>query len=421
MTLSTKNIFQNITKLAFGEGLGRIISFAVAPLLTRIYSPDDMGVLAVYTSLIAMVVPFSTCRYSLAIPVCKSEKTAVNLMMSCFTILLAGTLLLFFLLEIAGYDLLEFLNMKILWQYWYLLPVGFLCHGLYEICSQYSIRKKTLTALAKATVIQKITGSLFKIGLGLLSFKPVGLLIGDLMTQTGGLTVLLRSYWSDLRANIHSISCSRMSYALKRYWKFPFYRVPSQILLAAAGSLPVMYFAYQFDTKVTGQIGIARTMLSIPVTFIGHSVGKAYFAEIARLGNNKTEEIYTLTVSIVKKLFLVSLLPFLLVILLGPWIFETVFGSQWYDSGIYARLFAIYLIFQFIYSPISEGVFNVFEKQSSVFYLESSRFVIIISTLLMAYVLSLNPIDTILIYSVGLALQYVISLMVVYKILKPSI
>lgn len=418
---SEKSIFRNIIKLASGEGLGRIIGFVVAPIITRIYSPEDLGTLTVYSSLLAIIVPFATCRYSLAIPICKSEKIAFNLMMACFLILITGTLLFGIIFGIFHEPILNMLNMNAIIKYWYLIPIGFLCHGLYEIFSQYSIRKKTLTALAKASVLQKITGSVTKIGLGLLSFKPLGLLIGDLMTQTGGLSVLLRSYWDDLYSSIHTISKNKIKYCIKRFKLFPIYRVPSQILLAAASSLPVMFFAWQFDAKITGQIGIARTMLSIPVTFIGYSVGKAFFAEIASIGKQKTMEIYTLTVSVIKKLFLFSLIPFLLVIMFGPWIFQVVFGPEWYDSGIYARLFSLFLIFQFIYSPISEGIFNVFEKQSKVFMLESSRFIIIIISLSIAYYLHLSPSHTIIFYSIGLALQYIISLVVVFRIIKQSI
>lgn len=417
---SEKSIFRNIIKLASGEGLGRIIGFVVAPIITRIYSPEDLGTLTVYSSLLAIIVPFSTCRYSLAIPICKSEKTAFNLMIACFLILIFGSISLFFVFSLFGKSILSLLNMNVIIKYWYLLPIGFLCHGLYEIFSQYSIRKKTLTALAKASVIQKITGSAFKIGLGVLSFKPIGLLIGDLMTQTGGISVLFRSYRKDLVANIRQISWRRIRYSLKRYRYFPVYRIPSQILLASAGSLPILYFSWEFDAAITGQIGIARTMLSIPVTFFGYTVGKAFLAEIVHIGKERNNEIYAITLSIIKKLFLFSLLPFSMVILFGPWIFEIVFGPNWYDSGIYARFFAIFLIFQFVYSPISESVFNVFEKQSKVFFLEISRFVIIILTLSASYLLKIDSYNTILLYSVGLAFQYLISLYIIFRILRQT-
>ena len=413
-----KSIIKNIFKLASGEGIGRIIGFAVAPIITRIYSPSDIGVLAVYSSLLAMITPFATLRYPLAIPICRNEKLAVNLMAACLLILIIGTTLIYIIFGTFGAKLLDVINMAALTNYWYLLPIGFLFTGFYNILNQYAIRKKKMSALAKASIIQKFTGSLVKILLGLLSFKPVGLLLGDIMTQSGGITVLLKSFWIDLRKRIKEISFIKIRYTLRRYIKFPIYRVPQQILLAAASSLPIMFFAFQFDAKTTGQIGLARTMLSVPVTFMGYAVGKAYFAEIANLNRN-SNEIYSLTLSVIRKLFLLSFIPFGLVIVFGPQLFEIIFGIEWHDSGIYARLFSIFLIFQFIYSPISEGIFNVFEKQSKVLLLECFRFLIILTVLGISYYFRLSPSYTLLSYSLGLALQYIISLVVVYNIIRP--
>lgn len=51
--ISEKSIIRNIIKLASGEGLGRIIGLVVSPIITRIYSPEDLGTLAIYSSLLA--------------------------------------------------------------------------------------------------------------------------------------------------------------------------------------------------------------------------------------------------------------------------------------------------------------------------------------------------------------------------------
>ena len=418
-SVSEKNIFQNILKLASGEGIGRIIGFAVAPIITRIYSPSDLGILAVYSSLLALIAPFSTLRYTLAIPICRTEKHAVNLMVVCFLILIFGTAIMNLVFCMFGAPLLNLLNMEVLQSYWYLLPIGFLFTGAFDILSQYAVRKKDMISLAKASVIQKIIGSAFKIVLGLLSIKPIGLLLGDLLNQSGGITILLRSFWSDIQSRYKYLSSVKFCYLVRRYKNFPIYRVPSQILLAASSSLPIMYFAYQFDAETTGQIGIARTMLSVPVTFLGYAVGKAYFAEIASM-RRVSGDVFSLTVSVVKKLFLLSIVPFGVIVLFGPLIFEIIFGSEWHDSGLYARLFSVYLIFQFMYSPISDGIFNVFEKQSKVFALEMFRFSIIISTLFISFVFQFKPSTTILFYSSGLAIQYIISLIVVLYIVKYS-
>lgn len=100
-------------------------------------------------------------------------------------------------------------------------------------------------------------------------------------------------------------------------------------------------------------------MLSVPVRIVCISVGKAFYGEIALLGRKNGREITALTVRIMIRLLAVSIVPFTLVICFGPWIFRTFFGPEWAQSGIYARYLCLHLIFRFVYSPISDGIFNV--------------------------------------------------------------
>lgn len=415
---SERNIFHNILKLATGEGVGRIIGFIVAPVITRIYSPGDMGVLSVYVSLIAIISPFASLKYSLAIPLNRNMVATANIVATCLMILIASSFIMALTFGIFGKSLLTAFSMQEITNYWYLIPIGLLFTGFYDILSQYALRTKSFSALAKSSVIQKVTGSLIKIALGFLGMKPMGLLIGDLLTKTGGITVLMKNFWHDIVINIKSITRKKVCYCLIRYSDFPKYRVASQLFLAMAGNIPILFFAWQYDADTTGKIGLARTMLSIPVTFLGYSVGKAFFGEIAELGIRRGKEIFNITKSVIKKLFFLSFIPFSLIIIFGPTIFQVVFGAEWYEAGIYARLFSIFLVFQFVYSPIGEGVFNVFEKQSLVMTLETTRLLLVILTLFISYHFSFSVKETILIYSVGLAIQYVASVLCTLHTIK---
>lgn len=50
------SLFKNILKLISGEGIGRIIGFIAAPFITRLYTPADFGLLAVFTSYVPCVI-----------------------------------------------------------------------------------------------------------------------------------------------------------------------------------------------------------------------------------------------------------------------------------------------------------------------------------------------------------------------------
>lgn len=412
-----KSIFRNILKLLTGEGLARIIAFAAAPVITRLYTPEDMGVLGVFTSLIAIIAPFTCLSYSSAIPINRNNKTTGNLIFCCFLIMLSVTALSFFVSLFAGEKVLTSLSMRSIVSYWYLIPIGILLKGLFDIFSQYSVRQKQFGLYAKATVAQKISGSAIKIGLGFLKVRPLGLLIGDIFTTSGGLWLFFKKFWKDFAQFRKSISLTKMRYSLKRYKKFPLFRLPSQILLALTGNIPILFFAWKFNEATVGQIKWALTMISIPITFIGYAVGKSFLGEIAEIGSRNGMAIYKISIDIIKKLSVIGLVMFLGFFFLAPWLFPLIFGAQWQEAGMYARYCSIFLCFRFIYSPLSEGVFNVFERQGLILLIESIKAVLIGLILYSSYLYNLDSKATIIVYSIGLTILYGISSMIILGVL----
>lgn len=418
---SENTLFKNILKLISGEGIGRVIGFVAAPFITRLYMPSDFGILAVFSSLCALSYPFCTLRYNIAIPLHPNEKVGINALAACLLILVINTVIIVITFVFFHSQILSLCSSENKDAFWYFVPVAFFLCGISEVLSYYSTRYRDFSIIAKVTVVQKVIGALTKIGLGLLRFNVIGLLIGNILAESGGLTLYIRTYWKRLRENVRNVTQRKICFVLKRYIDFPLYRLPSQILQTASGSLPTLYFAWHFGTGTTGHINLAITMLSVPVAIVCRSVGKAFYGEIASLGRKNGKEISTLTVRIMIRLFVVSIIPFTLIICFGPWIFRTFFGAEWIQSGTFARYLCFYLIFRFVYSPISDGIFNVFEQQKLLFWLEISRIVIVASSLFISYFYDFSVTDTIVIYSLALTVQYIFSIILVFHILRKTL
>lgn len=414
-------LFMNILKLISGEGIGRIIGFIAAPFITRLYTPSDFGILAVFSSLCALSYPFCTLRYNIAIPLHPNEKVGINALAACLFILVVNTLIVSAALILFHSQILSFCSSEDIDAFWYFVPVAFFLCGISEVLSYYSTRYRYFSIIAKVTVTQKIIGASTKIVLGLLHSNVIGLLIGNILAESGGLTLYMRSYWERLRNSARNVTWQKICFVLKRYVDFPLYRLPSQILQTALGSLPILYFAWHFGTGTTGRISLAITMLSVPVSIACKSVGKAFYGEIAALGRKNGREISALTVRIMKRLLVISIVPFTLVVCFGPWIFQTFFGSEWTESGTFARYLCFYLIFRFVYSPISDGIFNVFERQKLVFWLEVSRIAIVALSLFTSYFYHFSVANTIVIYSLALTVQYILSIILVFHVLRKAL
>lgn len=271
-------IYKNMAKLLIGDGIARILGFVITPVLTRIYLPAEMGSLAVFTSFVAILIPFSTLRYPLLIPVLKDEKMAFSLSYATFLMLLCSTILLIISLFFFKSDIFSLFSVEELSDFWWLIPISFFSMGLYELFYQWAIRKKEFLLLSKSKILQKSIGSAVQIGLGMARFGSLGLIIGSIFSEAGGLSLFARSFKKDICCNYRFVRWSRMKVILGKFVNYPVYRLPAQFLLSLSGKMPLLYFAWKFGAGMAGQVGLATTMLSIPVTLLGSSVGKAFYA-----------------------------------------------------------------------------------------------------------------------------------------------
>jgi len=85
-----KNIFnkissskQSFTKavltLITGSSIAQLVSFAVSPLLTRLYAPEDFGVFQIFSSISGIAGVIATGRLEMAIMLPKERQNAINI------------------------------------------------------------------------------------------------------------------------------------------------------------------------------------------------------------------------------------------------------------------------------------------------------------------------------------------------------
>jgi len=200
---------------------------------------------------------------------------------------------------------------------------------------------------------------------------------------------------------------------------FPLIQSWSQLLLALGAQLPVLAIGFLYGVEVVGVFGLAQNMINMPMDLIGQSVAQVYYAEISKYGKNNSDQIYKLSVSIIKKLFLVGLIPFGFLLVLGPWIFKLVFGPEWFEAGVYARILSILILFRFISSPIMNSL-NVLEKQKIQLWLNTLRVILVLLIFYLAKKIGFSPEKAIIIYSVSIAFFYIYVILKILRLLKSN-
>jgi len=198
--------------------------------------------------------------------------------------------------------------------------------------------------------------------MGLFSFKPAGLLIGQFIAQSGGVGSFIKQSLPDFIKLKSQVTKSRSTFISSYYRGFPVFRLPSQILMSLSLQAPTLMMAALFSKESTGQLSLAMVALNLPITLIVRAVSKAYYAEISSIGKNNIEKIRRITFSVQKKLFLIGFPLTIVTMFVAEYAFVVIFGNEWLKAGQMAVVLAPFMLLQFTSLPLIEAI-NVVGSQ----------------------------------------------------------
>src|SRR5690606_8451607 len=117
---------------------------------------DDFGILAIYASLLAILVIIANLRYDFAIVVPRSTRAAANV--AAISIATAATVsaTVGLALIIWSRPLAEFLNAPLVGHYMWLLPISAFGAGVYQTLNYWAIRRRDYTRVAKTKAVQGV-------------------------------------------------------------------------------------------------------------------------------------------------------------------------------------------------------------------------------------------------------------------------
>lgn len=402
-----------------GTAIAQIISVLMYPIIARIYEPEEFGLYVLFNSILGIIVGIGALKYENAIPLVKSKKNTINIFNLCIIILVVSSFILFLLLYALGHKLMIYLNASQLTEYRYLFIPAFFFSTLYLVASQLAFREHSFKQLAITRVTRSSSLNISQLLLGLLKFSKVGLIMGKIIGEASGNLLLLRKTLKNSYSSSF-FSWTKIKYLAIKYVKFPLFSAASHILNRSSLELPTLFFTSFYGSEIVGFYGLAFMILTLPLNLIGNAVGDVFYAESARHVNSNPVRILALCKSLQIKLLLIGLLPFLLTLVFGPFLFKLVFSEQWKTSGEFAQILAILVYARFVINPITR-IFIVFEKQFLGFIFDLVRVLVIIATFLMVKYLNLGIYHALLYYSISMTVIYLMTELVVLRILIKAI
>ncbi|MFK8078795.1 MAG: lipopolysaccharide biosynthesis protein [Granulosicoccus sp.] len=347
---------RGVTVLAGSNAVGQVIALAVSPLLTRLYTPEDFGLLAVYMSLTTILGVIVCLRYERAIVLPEADTDGVTVAVLCLLSVLLSTLLTLIGILFFAEQLTSLLSTPQLKPFLWALPISVLLLGMFTAFRFWAIRQNAYGQIGQAR-IKQVLASVF-VQIAAYPLGAFGLIGGQLANQGAGSLSLGKRLFA--QPGIRAVSVAGIWAMAKRYKDLPLVSVWSGLLNRTSAQLPTLMFAALFGPAVAGLYALATRVVNTPAGVMSGALNSVLFSNAASASRQGT--LGKLTSNTHRRLVAVAMPPLLLLALISPQLFAWVFGQQWLQSGQFAQWVVILVYFSICAAPLVM-IFTVLEKQ----------------------------------------------------------
>ena len=415
--LGRRPFLKNVSIMLSGAAAGQFLSVLLSPALTRLYTPQEFGILSVYSAILAISVVTASLRYELALPLLRSDEEAVNLMAVCGCVLVVMTAIIC----AAAFAFPE--NwLRLIWPtpvhfrrvhlYCALLTLGFACLGGYYIALYAATRQGAFRAIARTRVGQGLVGPATQIGLGLMGIGAPGLVVGSILGQSAGTFGLLWRQIGAQRALLHAVSWRRMAALARRYRHFPLIASWAALIDAAGGNqLLFLLVSVEYSARIAGFIFLAERIAARPLSLIGTSILQVFVGEAGKSVSTDPAQLRRRFYQVTSRQLCLAAAWLTVTNIAAVFLFPAVFGANWADAVIYLQAMSLGYLAHAMVLPVFHTL-QILEKQTVAAAWQIGRLVLIVTTLGTAIYWGLSAPLAIFCYSAAQAVACTILFMV---------
>ena len=407
------SMLRNITVLTSGTVVAQALMMAALPFLTRIYSPTDFSLLAIYAAIIGILTAVSCLRYDIAIPLPESDGDGMALLSVALVATFVVSLLCTLPVVLAPETLAHLIGQPTIQPYLWMVPLGVFFASAYNAMQYWSSRKKRFLLVTRTRVTRAMSGISAQLALGVISSSPFGLLFGHMIYGGIGLVALMRSAWSTDQNLIERLRLTNFLYHVRAFHRFPMFSVPEALFNSAGVQLPLIIIAVSVAGPEAGFVFLAMRVMGLPAGLIGSSVGQVFLIEAPQ--KHADSKLFAFTCHTIWSLFLTGAPVMLAIGLISPMIFPIVFGHEWTRAGWLVAWMTPWFILHFVSSPVSM-VLHILGRQRMAMLLQLFGLVLRVGVMSLASIFASKHLSEI--FALSSAVFYGIYLVTIVFILK---
>ncbi len=326
--------------------VGQALTLLMAPLLTRLFTPADMGILSVYLSVASLFLVFSTGKYELAVPLPRDDESALGL--ASLALRVAVVVSAFVLLGSVLYGMFFggwAQNPELDTWIWF-MSISVFSLSATQVCIHILLRRKQFVPLSRVRVVEAffmnvLPALIYKIG-------HVALLVATLAAHFLSFTYLYAAasrHVGRLRSKIRAATVGSVARA---YADFPRNNILQSFTdMFQVNGLVFLIPAVTGNLALAGLYGLAIRILQAPLWIVVNPIAQVFYSEAARHESGSADTRRLLGKALSRTALLTLPVPVVL-LAAGPQLFSFVFGEEWHDAGMIARIVSPWLYLDYL-------------------------------------------------------------------------
>jgi O-antigen/teichoic acid export membrane protein len=404
MGQQSKSYFKNFVLLFTGNSVSQIIPFILAPIIGRIFSPEQLAVQENFLAIVALLAIIAAGRYEIAFVLPKTGPKANNLF-ALTLIILASVTLLSLLLLFFPEQISAWYRDNELGKYILFVAPAVLLLGLNNIFIQWMIRFGKYSWVTAGRITQSIVQYGGYALLGYLGWGIKGLIIAMLIGNLAPAIMLLFPSLKNFSSK--DVNAEEIRSVAHEYKDFPIINSLHAFTdIFATQFILFWLITRNYGAAALGLFAIMNRYLRAPLSLIGSAVGQLYYREASNAKNNN-ESIVPVFNRSVRITALASVPAMLIIFFFGPDIFAVYLGEKWRLAGEYARIMAPALLFISITSPVSATPL-IFQKQKNAYLLSTAAYVLMLGSVFFGAHAGYEFKTIVIFYSVNTSLFYLV-------------
>lgn len=332
-----------------GTAVAQVISLALMPVLTRLYSPADFGALAIFNSIVALWSLVSTFRLENAIILPKQEAEAEELVGAGFWCNAFSSIFLYFIVKGATFLLADRFPSPCEVADRFALFIALNCFflGASNLMNQWHNRKADYVVAARRIIVDR--AAFIVVAMLFSQLGELGMVAGQ---SASAALVFLYLFWKALRTLPLVALKPRFDYArvVRSYLPFSVKHGAGTIIQVAAWQIPPLMISSWFPLEAVGKYNLASRLLEAPLYLLGNSFSGVFYR---KLSVSEPSQWKNYLARVLRPLILIPPVPILILTLFAPQLFALVFGPYWRESGAFFAALSVLYWWRVIYIACS--------------------------------------------------------------------